>query len=92
MIDDKSLEDLMLSGLVISNRLWRVASGAPGSAVEMERMVAEKVQATADGYWALATGLLSGDRESWCDPAGTFVEPGRRTLRKNARRLAGYGG
>lgn len=91
MFDHKSLEDLMLSGLVISSRMWRMASGHPGSQREMERMVSEKVKAATDGYFALATGLMTGDEKSWQDPAGKFAEPGRKTLRRNARRLAGYG-
>ncbi|GGY51385.1 hypothetical protein [Parvularcula lutaonensis] len=91
MFDEKSFEDLMLSGLVVSSRMWRVASGHPGSSRELERMVTEKVKAATEGYWGLAAGLMTGDAKSWQDPAGKFAEPGRKTLRKNAKRLAGYG-
>lgn len=86
------LEDMMLSGLVISNRMWRVALGHPGAQKEMERAVTEKVQAATDGYWALTMGLATGCQKSWQDPAGKFSEAGRKTLRKNAKRLAGYKG
>lgn len=89
MFDEKSFEDLMLSGLVISSRMWRVASGHPGASLEMGQMVSEKMQAASEGYMALATGLVTGDEKSWQDPAGKFAEPGRKTLRKNARRLCG---
>lgn len=92
LFNANDLEDLMLSGLVISNRMWRVAIGHPSAPAEMERAVTEKVQAATDGYWALTTGLMTGDRKSWEDPHGKFTEPGRKTLRKNARRLAGYEG
>lgn len=92
LFDADDLEDLMLSGLVISNRMWRLAIGHPGAQEEMERALTEKVRAASDGYWALTTGLFAGDRKSWEDPHGKFTEPGRETLRKNAKRLAGYGG
>lgn len=91
VFDEKALEDMMLTSLVISNRVWRFSTGQ-GSPEEMERMVSEKVQAATDGYWALANGLMSGDKQSWEDPATKFAEPGRETLRKNAKRLAGYRG
>lgn len=89
MLHKSSFEDLMLSSLVISSRVWQVAMGLPGASQEMERMVSEKVKAGFDGYMDLATGLMTGDRESWQDPAGKFTAPGRETLRQNAERLAG---
>jgi len=89
MLPTMSFEDLMLSSFVISNRVWRMAMGHPGASHEMERMVSEKVKAGFDGYMDLTTGLMTGDRESWQDPAGKFAAPGRETLRKNAERLAG---
>lgn len=92
MIDDESLEDMMLAGLVISNRLWRLAVGHPTASQESQRMVEEKLKAATDGYFALTKGLVSGDPESWQNPGKTFVKPGRKTLRKNAKRLAGYSG
>lgn len=91
-IDETSLEDFLLANLVIGNRVWRMASGHPGARREIERMLSEKVKAATDGYWAVAQGLVKGDPGTWEDPARTFVEPGRKTLRKNARRLAGYRG
>lgn len=101
MIDPRSLEDVMLTNLVIGNRFWRIATGDWEAHAELQRMVEEKVRAAHDGYWAVTKALfdigvdlaLQPSRpESWTAPAEIFVDPGRATLRDNARRLAGYSG
>lgn len=101
MIDDDSLEDLMLTPLVIGNRLLHLAIGHPAAAFEAHLMVGEKMMAAHDGFWALTRELfdISVDlalephkAESWQAPARAFIGPARQTLRSNARRLAGYRG
>jgi hypothetical protein len=91
-MDDKSVEDFWLSGLVIGNRLWRLSLGDAAAGREAQRMVSEKMTAAAQGYLDLSMGLMTGDKKSWEDPYGTFAKAGRKTLRSNARRLAGYRG
>ncbi|MEO1656154.1 MAG: hypothetical protein AAFR65_00405 [Pseudomonadota bacterium] len=98
MFDDQTLEDVLLTGLVIGNRMIAL-SRADGW--EAATMVAEKVDAFTDGSLAVARECVSigwglamrpMDAESWKRPAQTFAAPGRKTLRANAERLAGYSG
>jgi hypothetical protein len=89
-MDNHSVEDFWLSGLVIGNRLWRLSLGDAAAGAEAQRMVAEKMEAAARGYFDLTLGLMTGDRTCWETPYDTFMAPGRKTLRKNASRLAGY--
>ncbi|MEM6747720.1 MAG: hypothetical protein AAF608_09895 [Pseudomonadota bacterium] len=98
MFDDQTLEDVFLTGLVIGNRMIAL-SRADGR--EAAKMVAEKVDAFTDGSLAVAREWVSlgwglairpMDAESWKRPAQTFAAPGRKTLRANAERLAGYSG
>lgn len=92
LLDETSFEDLMLSGLVVSSRILRMATGHPAAGFEAQRMVGEKLEAAAAGFIALTSGLAAGDPRSWQRPVDTFIEPGRRTLRENAERLTGYKG
>ncbi|MEM6912887.1 MAG: hypothetical protein AAF511_02810 [Pseudomonadota bacterium] len=98
MFDEQTFEDILLSGLVIGNRMIAL-SRADGQ--EAAKMVAEKVDAFTDGSLAVARDCISLgwglaarplDAESWRRPAQTFAAPGRKTLRANAERLAGYSG
>ncbi|MEE4208191.1 MAG: hypothetical protein V2I43_02860 [Parvularcula sp.] len=89
-MNDQSIEDFWLSGLVIGNRLWRLSLGDQAAGREAQRMISEKMEAAAQGYTDLALGLMCGDQKCWAAPYDTFMAPGRKTLRKNAKRLAGY--
>ncbi|MEM9810863.1 MAG: hypothetical protein AAF788_06520 [Pseudomonadota bacterium] len=99
MIDEINVEDFFLSGLVISNRLFKIAQGDCAAGEEAAKMVAEKVDAVHDGMTAVAMNWwkFSWDMAlnpmapaTWTNPADTFAGPGRKTLRANAQRLTGY--
>jgi hypothetical protein len=92
MMDSESFEDMMMAGLVVQSRMWRMALGSAGAQKEAELMVAEKMTAMTQGYLNLTFGLMMGDRKCWENPMGAFTAPGRKTLRSNAKRLAGYTG
>ena len=98
MFDDQTLEDMLLTGLVIGNRMIALSRA---DSQEAATMVTEKMDAFTAGSLAVARDCVSigwglafrpMDAESWQRPAQTFAAPGRKTLRANAERLAGYTG
>lgn len=71
---------------VIALRMMRIASGGPLAASEAQRMVVEKVAATALAGQAAALALMTG--KTFPTAAAQALIPVRRRMRANRRRLS----
>jgi hypothetical protein len=45
---------------VVALRMTRLASGGPLAAIEVQRMLSEKVAAFGEAHWAIMTALANG--------------------------------
>lgn len=70
---------------VMTLRMVRLASGGPGAASEVQRMVSEKVAAFGEAQMAVAAALAGGGSLDMA--AARAYAPYRRRVRANRRRL-----
>lgn len=71
---------------VISMRLMKLAEGGPDTAVEIDRMIAEKIDAFADAEVALLKALAQG--EGIVTAVERAYLPVRERVSANSRRLS----
>ncbi len=70
---------------VIMLRLIHFATAAPGAPCEAWRMIAEKIEALADGHWLVMVAAMRGDPELGAE---SVVGMYRHRVRANRARLA----